>query len=71
MARNYETAAAELANARQELAEIEVMIDKKACYVYNVDNKSEIVKMISEDITSLKKEVEYLTPEVYEHEYDY
>lgn len=71
MARLLETAAAELVNARQELAAIEAMTDKKACYIYNVDSKSEIVKMISEDIASLEKEVESLTPEVYEHEFNY
>jgi hypothetical protein len=29
------------------------------------------VKSISEDIEALEKEVEYLTPEIYEPEYDY
>ena len=39
--------------------------------IYNVDSKSEIVKIISEDIEALEREVEYLTPEIYEPEYDY
>lgn len=71
MARNYETALAELNSSKAELAEIEAMTDEKACYIYNVDSKSEIVKSISEDIEALEKEVEYLTPEIYEPEYDY
>lgn len=71
MARNYETALAELNSSNAELAEIEAMTDEKACYIYNVDSKSEIVKIISEDIEALEREVEYLTPEVYEPEYDY
>ena len=49
MARNYETASIELENTRQELAAIETMTDEKACYIYNVDSKSEIVKIISEE----------------------
>lgn len=71
MARNYETALAELNSSNAELAEIEAMTDEKACYIYNVDSKSEIVKIISEDIEALEREVEYLTPEIYEPEYDY
>lgn len=71
MARNYETALAELNSSKAELAEIEAMTDEKACYIYNVDSKSEIVKIISEDIEALEREVEYLTPEIYEPEYDY
>ena len=71
MARNYETALAELNSSNAELAEIEAMTDEKACYIYNVDSKSEIVKIISEDIEALKKEVEDLTPKIYEPEYDY
>lgn len=71
MARIYETALAELNSSKAELAEIEAMTDEKACYIYNVDSKSEIVKILSEDIEALKREVEYLTPEIYEPEYDY
>lgn len=71
MARNYETALAELNSSNAELVEIEAMTDEKACYIYNVDSKSEIVKIISEDIEALEREVEYLTPEIYEPEYDY
>lgn len=71
MARNYETASIELENARQKLAAIETMTDEKACYIYNVDSKSEIVKILSEEIESLEREVEYLTPEIYEPEYNY
>jgi len=45
--------------------------EEEACYIYNVDSKSEIVKIISEDIEALEREVEYLTPKIYEPEYDY
>lgn len=69
MARHYETAFAELENTRQELALIEAMTDEQACYIYNVDHKSEIVKSISEDIEALEREVEYLTPKIYEYNY--
>lgn len=69
MARNYETASIELENARQELAAIETMTDEKACYIYNVDSKSEIVKILSEEIEALEREVEYLIPEIYEYNY--
>ena len=43
MARNYETALAELDGLKAELAEIEAMTDEEACYKYNVDSKSDIV----------------------------
>lgn len=71
MARNYETALAEYESSKAELAEIEVMTEEKACYIYNVDSKSDIVKILSEDIENLEREVENLTPEIYEPEYDY
>lgn len=71
MTRLYETALAELEDSKAELKEIEAMTDEQACYIYNVDDKSEIVKIISEDIESLEKEVEDLTPEIYEPEYTY
>ena len=70
MARSYETALAELENARVELEALNTISEEEACYIYNVDSKSEIVKIISEDI-ALKREVEYFTPEIYEPEYDY
>lgn len=69
MARNYETALAELNSSKAELAEIKAITDEKACYIYNVDSKSEIVKILSEEIESLEREVEYLTPEIYEYNY--
>lgn len=71
MARNYETVHAELENSKAELAKVEAMTEEEVCYIYNVDYKSEIVNEISEDIASLEKEVEPITPEVYEPEYDY
>ena len=71
MARFYETALAEYESSKAELAEIEAMTEEKACYIYNVDSKSDIVKILSEDIESLKREVKDLTPEIYEPEYDY
>lgn len=70
MARLYYTALAELKEAQAELAEIEAMSDEQACYLYNVDSKAEIVKILSEEIESLQTEVDYLTPEVYEPEYN-
>lgn len=71
MARNYETVHAELENSKAELAKVKAMTEEEVCYIYNVDYISEIVNEISEDIASLEKEVEYLTSEVYEPEYDY
>lgn len=71
MARFYETALAELERSKIELTEIEAMTEEKACYIYNVDSKSDIVKILSEDIESLEREVENLTPKIYEPEYDY
>ena len=71
MARSYETALAELENARVELEALNMIGEEEAWYIYNVDSKSEIVKIISEDIEALEREVEYLTPKIYEPEYDY
>ena len=71
MARSYETALAELENARVELEALSTISNEKACYIYNVDSKAEIVKILSEDIEALEREVDYLTPEIYEPEYDY
>jgi len=62
MARNYETALAELDGLKAELAEIEAMTDEEACYKYNVDSKSDIVDEKTEEIAYLKKEVDYLPP---------
>lgn len=70
MARLYETALTELNEAQAELAEIEAMSEAEACYRYNVESKAEIVKILSEEIESLQTEVDYLTPEVYEPEYN-
>lgn len=70
MARLYETALAEFNEAQAELAEIEAMSEAEACYLYNVESKAEIVKILSEEIESLQTEVDYLTPEVYEPEYN-
>ena len=66
MARSYETALAELENKRGELEALSTISEEEVCYVYNVDSKSEIVKIISEDIEALEREVEYLTPKIYE-----
>lgn len=70
MARLYETALEEFNEAQAEHAEIEAMSDEQACYLYNVESKAEIVKILSEEIESLQTEVDYLTPEVYEPEYN-
>lgn len=56
---------------RVELEALNMIGEEEACYIYNVDSKSEIVKIISEDIEALEREVEYLTPKIYEPEYDY
>lgn len=71
MTRLYETALADLKEAQAELADIQAMSEEEACYIYNVDSKAEIVKIVNEDIEALEREVDYLTPEVYEPEYDY
>ena len=71
MARTYETALAELENAKVELEALGTISNEEACSIYNVDSKSEIVKILSEEIESLEREVEYLTPEIYEPEYNY
>lgn len=71
MARSYEIALAELENARVELEALNTISEEEACYIYNVDCKSEIVKILAGDIEILEREVEYLTPEIYEPEYDY
>ena len=71
MARFYETALAELNEAREELQSIASMTDAQVCYLYNVDSKTEIENMLREEIEALEKEVEYLTPTVYEPEYNY
>ena len=71
MARTYETALAELENAKVELEALGTISNEEACYIYNVDSKSEIVKILSDEIETLEREVEYLTPEIYEPEYNY
>ena len=62
MARSYETAVAELENKRGELEALSTISEEEVCYVYNVDSKSEIVKILSDEIETLEREVEYLTP---------
>jgi len=57
MARSYETALAELENKKGELEALNTIGEEEVCYIYNVDSKSEIVKILSNEI-----EVEYLTP---------
>ena len=57
MARSYETALAELENKRGELEALSTISEEEVCYIYNVDSKSEIVKILSDE-----REVEYLTP---------
>lgn len=71
MARFYNTVLIELNEAREELSSLTSMSDEKACYLYNVDSKTEIENMLREEIEALEKEVEYLTPTVYEPEYNY
>lgn len=71
MAQFYDIALTELNEAREELSSLTSMSDEKACYMYNVDSKAEIETMLREEIEALEKEVEYLTPTVYEPEYNY
>ena len=61
MARSYETALAELENKKGELEALSTISEEEACYIYNVDSKSEIVKILSDEIEVLEREVEYLT----------
>lgn len=69
MARIYEQVKEELTDTREELAAVEAMSEAEACYRYNVNSKAEIAQILNEEIESLEKEVDYLTPEVYEYEY--
>lgn len=62
MTRSYEIALAELENARVELDALNTISEEEACYIYNVDSKSEIVKILFNEIEVLEREVEYLTP---------
>lgn len=62
MARSYETALAELENKKGELEALSTIGEEEVCYIYNVDSKSEIVKILSNEIEVLEREVEYLTP---------
>lgn len=71
MARIYEQVLEELTEAREEFTLIEAMSEDEACYTYNTDSKAELVKVLNEEIEALEKEVEYLTPVVYESEYNY
>lgn len=58
----YESNKRELDEAREELAEIEAMTDEQACYIYNVDSKSEIIEIISQDIKSLEGRIKDQKP---------
>lgn len=71
MARFYETAKTELDNARVELEALNTISNEEACYIYNVDSKSEIENLLKEEIESLLNEVAYSTPEIYEPEFNY
>ena len=51
-----------LENKRGELEALSTISEEEVCYVYNVDSKSEIVKILSDEIETLEREVEYLTP---------
>lgn len=62
MTQSYETALAELNNAKLELAAIEAMTDEQVCYIYNVDSKSDKMIEVSEEIEYLEREIEYLAP---------
>lgn len=71
MTRDFETARIELEDLLSELAEVEALADEEAVSRYNVDSKAEILRIFSEEVASLRKEVDYLTPAVLEPEYDY
>lgn len=62
MVRSYETALAELENKKGELEALNTIGEEEVCSIYNVDSKSEIVKILSNEIEVLEREVEYLTP---------
>ena len=49
MARSYETALAELENKKGELEALSTIGEEEVCYIYNVDSKSEIVKILSNE----------------------
>lgn len=62
MAHIYEQALEELNDTREELEAAEAMSEGEACDLYNVDYKIEIVNALNEEIESLEREVESLTP---------
>lgn len=62
MARIYEQALEELNDIREELEAAEAMSEAEACDLYNVNYKIEIVNALNEEIESLEREVESLTP---------
>lgn len=63
MTRIYEQALEELNDTREELEAVEAMSEAEACDLYNVDYKAEIVNALNEEIESLEREVESLTPD--------
>ena len=56
MARSYETALAELENARVELEALNMIGEEEACYIYNVDRVLEPLETIYD---VLKKKSDY------------
>lgn len=60
MAHLYETAQAELEDAKAELAEIEAMSAEEACYIYNVNSKAEIENRLKEIVAMLETETNNL-----------
>lgn len=71
MTRDFETARIELEDLLCELAEVEALADEEAVSRYNVDSKAEILRIFSEEVASLRGEVDYLAPAALEPEYDY
>lgn len=63
MAHLYETALAELHEARLELADIQLMSEEEACSIYNVDSKAEIENRLNEIIAILEADANNTAPD--------
>ncbi len=48
----------EIEKANDELKAIETMTDGEVCDMYNVDCKNEAIKLINEDLTALRSELQ-------------
>ena len=48
----------EIEKAENELKAIETMTEGEVCDMYNVDYKNEAIKLINEDLTALRSELQ-------------